>query len=447
MTTMKTAGLVAIAATALSPAAFAQDYFARDRYQAVTDRFQPDFDQEPIRVGTFLASPQAFAGVEVTDNVFAVPDRSGDDAIGTQDDIIGVIGVSSGFQSDWGRHEMGGDVGVTHRQFFDFSDESFTTLNANVRGSYEVSRDFSLDGNVFGVTSADPRTSEAVRDIFEEPVDFRQVGATVQANYTRDRIRLQAFASAVNSDFDDASISEETQAEIGPEQTELFSDQSFRNNTLARVGGQVAYAISPDIAVYGEAEVNARDYDRLTPLAGGTILADRDSEGYRLEVGTDFELPNLLRGNVSVGYLEETRDDPNFVDFDGLSLDATLNWFPTRLTTVTFGAGQRAVDVGVLEAGGALETDLGVRVDHELRRNVLLFGTADFINRDFDTILIGDTPTDREDETILAGFGATYKVSKRFHVDAGYAYFDRSSNIPAVEFTRNAFTLTLRVFP
>ncbi|MEM7767817.1 MAG: outer membrane beta-barrel protein [Pseudomonadota bacterium] len=436
MTKIKTAGLVAIAATAVSPAAFAQDYFARDRYESVTDRYQPDFDQEPVRVGTFLASPVLTVGVEVTDNVFAVPDTAGSDP---EHDVIGIVGASSGFTSDWGRHEVGGDVGVSHREFFDFADESVTTLNGTVRGRLDVSRDFTIDGNVFGVSSADPRTSEAVRAAFAEPVEFDRFGGTIQANYIRDRIRLQGFANVQTVEFDDAKI-RPAFADV------VDGDQGFRSNTLSRVGGQVAYAVLPDVAVYAEAEVNQRDYDELTPLAGGTILADRDSDGYRLEVGADFELPNLLRGDVAVGYLEETRDDPSFVDFDGLSLDATLNWFPSRLTTVTFAAGRRTVDVGVVAAGAALETDGGVRVDHELRRNILLFGRAEYRNRAFDDITLDGGGT-RDDDTWLAGFGATYKINKRFHLDAAYDLFDRSSNLEPVEFTRNAFTVTLRVFP
>jgi len=441
MTRIKTAGLVAIAATAVSPAAFGQDYFVRDRYEKVTDRYQPDFDQEPIRVGTFLASPVLTAGVEVTDNVFAVPDNE-------DEDVIAILGASSGIQSDWGRHEIGGDAGVQHREYFDFSDESVTTLNGTLRGRVDVTRDFNVEGNVFGLTSADPRTSEAIRELYAEPVEFDRLGGTVQANYLRDRIRLRGYLGVETTEYDDATLTEEGLMQLTtPEEREVFTNQGYRSNTLSRIGGQAAYAISPDIAVYAQGEVNQRDYDELTPLDGGATLADRDSEGYRLEVGTDFELPNLLRGDVAVGYLEETRDDPNFVDFDGLSLDATLNWFPTRLTTVTFGAGRRAVDVGLLEAGGALETDFGVRIDHELRRNVLLFARGEYINREFDDAQVPGGTATRDDDTLLAGFGATYKVNKRFHIDAAYDLFDRSSNNEFVEFTRNAFSVTLRVFP
>ncbi len=441
MTTIKTAGLLAIAATAVTPAAFGQDYFTRDRYEKVTDRYQPDFDQEPVRVGTFLATPVLTAGVEVIDNVFAVPDDE-------QGDVIAVLGAASGLQSDWGRHEVGADVGIAHREYFDFTDESVTTLNGSLRGRADVTRDFTLDGSVYGLASADPRTSEAISELFAEPVEFDRFGATAQANYIRDRIRLLAFAGVETTEYDDALLTSAAEAQFPDEEDRAqLANQGFRSNTRSRVGGQVAYAISPDVAVYAQGEVNQREYDELTPLEGGTILANRDSEEYRLEVGTDFELPNLLRGDVAVGYLEETRDDPNFVDFDGLSLDATLNWFPTRLTTVTLNGGRRAVDVGLLEAGGALETDFGVRVDHELKRNILLYARGDFINREFDDEVVPGTTETRDDDTLLAGFGATYKLNKRFHLDAGYSLFDRSSNNEFVEFTRNAFTLTLRVYP
>ncbi|MEL6387806.1 MAG: outer membrane beta-barrel protein [Pseudomonadota bacterium] len=437
MTLLKTAGLMAIAASAISPDAFGQDYFTRDRYQAVTDRFQPDFDQEPIRVGSFVASPVLSAGLQYSDNVFAEPDNE-------REDIVSILGAAVSTTSDWGRHEIGADVGVQHRQYIDFSDESVTTINGILRGRLDVTNDFTFDGSVFAVSSADPRTSEAVAATFAEPVEFTRAGASVQANYVRDRIRLRGYGNVDNTDFDDAVLTPEAALE-DPD----GGDQSFRANTVTRFGGQAAYAISPDIALYTQAEVFERSFDSLNILFDETLGmergASRDSEGYRAEVGADFELPLLLRGDIAVGYLEETRDDPAFADFDGLSLDATLSWFPSRLTTVTFASGRRTIDVGLTGTGGALETDFGVRVDHELQRNILLFARGEIQNRQFDDLQLDDGSI-REDDTIQAGFGATYKLNKRFHLDAGYNLFDRSSNLDPVEFTRNRFTLTLRVF-
>ena len=454
MTWLKTTGLVAATVAIASPLANAQEFFTRDRYTRVTDRFQPDFDPEPVRVGTFLANPVLTAGIEANDNIFAVPDGvvDGDgNTISADSDVIARLGVASRITSDWGRHQLNGNASIDHREFFDFGDESFTTFAAGVGGRFDATRDFNIEANAFGINTAEPRTSEAAARTFAEPIEFTQLGFSIQGNYTRDRVRVRSFVDVNDFDYNDATLSQAARDALGtPEAIAIASDQGFRSNTFSRLGGQVAYAISPDVAFFGQAEVNQREHDVGTlvidELTGEERLANRDSEGYRVEVGADFELPSLLRGDVAVGYLEETRDDPAFADFSGLSLDAALSWFPTRLTTVTGTAYRRTIDVGLVSTGGALETGFGGRVDHELRRNVLIFARADFLNREFEDFELLDGSV-RDDDSIIAGLGATYKLNKRMHLDAAYNLFDRSSNDAFAEFNRNTFSLTLRVFP
>ena len=79
---------------------------------------------------------------------------------------------------------------------------------------------------------------------------------------------------------------------------------------------------------------------------------------------------------------------------------------------------RRVVDTGAFESPSAVETVLGARVDHELRRNVILsaYGTA--FNYDYQE-------TDREDETLEIGAVATYKMNKRVHWEAFVRNRDR----------------------
>jgi hypothetical protein len=122
----------------------------------------------------------------------------------------------------------------------------------------------------------------------------------------------------------------------------------------------------------------------------------------------NFELVSLIRGDIAVGYLNEEKDDAFFADVSGLSVDADMQWFPTRLTTVNFNAARRVVDVGAFNSPSALETRFGAGIDHELRRNILLSGYAGIATYDYED-------TDRKDETLEFGASATYKMNKRVH--------------------------------
>ena len=153
-----------------------------------------------------------------------------------------------------------------------------------------------------------------------------------------------------------------------------------------------------------------------------------------------LSLPILLRGDVAIGYLEDTKDSDVFADVSGLSVEADVQWFPTRLTTVSFDASRRVIDPGLATAGSATALDYGVRVDHELYRNILLFAEAGRNDRDYEDI-------DRDDERLELGFGATYKMNKRIHFDGYFQRIERDSTNPNGNFEQNVFGLAVRIFP
>jgi hypothetical protein len=170
----------------------------------------------------------------------------------------------------------------------------------------------------------------------------------------------------------------------------------------------------------------------------------RDSKGYTLAGGVDFELTALIRGEVAVGYLNEKKDDSFFEDVTGLSLDSRVSWFPSRLTTVNFSAGRRVIDVGAFDAPSAVETRLGVGVDHELRRNIILSGYVTAANYEYEEV-------DREDENLEIGAVATYKMNKRVHWDVFVRNRDRDTSGTGVfgdpTFGETQFGIGLKLFP
>jgi len=171
---------------------------------------------------------------------------------------------------------------------------------------------------------------------------------------------------------------------------------------------------------------------------------NRDSEGYDVQAGLDFELSALFRGVIGVGYLEEDRQDERFEDIDGVSVDANLQWAPTQLTTVTFNGSQGSEDQGLLEAPSALSTRYGARIDHELRRNVIVSAEASIENYKFDDI-------DREDDVTSFGIGADWKLNRSIHLQAFARQADRdtsgASRFFGQSFDKTVIGLGFRLFP
>lgn len=425
---MKRSTLMAFASAATLlvtlPVANAQQadpgFFQRDRYEAVTDRYQEDFDPEPVRIGVFVANSELGIGVRSNDNVFA-------DAMDEESDVIIRLAPTINVRSDWSRHEIGGRVQVEHNEYTDLGSESVTNIRGELRGRLDVSREFDVSGTIFGSEENENRNNVANLAVFEEPVSFQTVGGRTQARWTRDRFRARVGYEVTDFTYDDVPL-------VGGGS----QDNSDRDYTFQRVNSRLSYAVSPDIALFGQVSASQRDYSEPVIIDGAP--ESRDADALTLEVGANFELPQLVRGDIAVGFLEDTKDSDVFADVDGLSVEATLQWFPTRLTTVTFDGGRSVIDPGLATAGSATATDFGVRVDHELRRNWLLFAEGGLRTRDYEDI-------DRDDDLTDLRLGATYKLNKRIHLEAAVSRFDRDSNDPDGDFEQNVFGLTLRVFP
>ena len=62
-----------------------------------------------------------------------------------------------------------------------------------------------------------------------------------------------------------------------------------------------------------------------------TSLLELDSEQYRTQLGVSFQLPQLVRGEIALGYFNESPDSPLFNETDSLAYDVDLEWLPTQL--------------------------------------------------------------------------------------------------------------------
>ncbi len=428
MSKLKRVSLMSVAACALiSPVALGQgsDFFSRDKYESVRERAQPEFDPEPIRLGTFVVRSMGEAGLVSNDNVFAT---SGNE----QSDIVARVGADVSGTTDWSVHAVGFDASAYRNQYLDLSDESTTDLTARLRGRVDVTRAFSVSGAVFAEDRAEPRTDFVNAFGADRPIQYTRTGVQADADYQSDRVRWNNSLTLSEENYEDSEA-------LG---TGLNIDQDYRDRKVTQGRSRLSYAVSPNLAVFGQGTFGQSEYD-TTQIFGG-LPRSRDSSGYTISGGVDFELTALVRGDVAVGYLNEDKDDDFFADVSGLSVDAQMEWFPTRLTTVNFNAVRRVVDTGAFDSPSAVETRFGAGVDHELRRNIILSGYAGISNYEYEEI-------DRKDENLEFGAVATYKINKRLHWEVFARNRDRDVSGTAVfgdpSYGQTQFGIGLKLFP
>ncbi len=401
---------------AAAQAADGDSFFQRDRYTAVNERQQPEFDPEPIQSGALLLRPQLEVGAGARSNLFA----SSNDKVS---DVFLVIAPSISGETTWSRNALGFNVYVAHNEYLDTDEESSTGYGADVTARLDASSRLNFDGRIVGDRSYEPRSSAASLPNALEPVEIDRLGGEVGANYEFGRVKLRGRVAADEYNFADVAL-----------RSGGTADQDFRDRTDLSVGGRAAYAMERDWALFAETQFIDRNYDAPTLFNP----FNRDNQGVVFLVGTDFELASLMRGEIAVGYQSFEFDDAAFSDVDGISVDARLQYFVTELTTLTGAATRTVTDSGLIGSAGTVLTGVDLRADHELRRNLLIYGEVNFANFDFQDV-------NRSDDRFIIGAGTTWKLNKRMAVEAGYQLIDQSSNVQ--DFTDNRVLVTLKLFP
>lgn len=376
------AALIAV----LSPAVAS----AQEEEASVRARPRPEYDPLGKRFGGFDLNASVQLGVESTDNLFATETLQ-------QDDVILSARPQATLSSHWNRHALVIAAGADLNSHQDFSSEDATSHFVSAYGRLDVGSDTQVSGTLRAAHEVEPRTDP---DSIEtgEPVEFDRTDASASVQHTFNRLRLRGTVSSVDYDY-----------ESQPSQP---FDQDLRDRTEQAISGRAEVAISPRLALVGQVTSDTREYD------DPTVSATLDSEGTTFLAGVSLDLTNLISGEVTVGQFE--REYENGETVDGVALDANVEWYITRLTTLTFQGRRAAEESGATVVSPFVETVVSGRVDHELLRNLILsaeIGTAD---RNYEVI-------DREDEAMYGTLEAEYLVNRRISLEARYVYEDNTS--------------------
>lgn len=395
----------------VAPVAMAQDEsnpFLRGRYTSVTEREQPEFDPEPVRAGAFNIWSSVGASAEYNDNILATPDNEESDTILRLRPRIDV-------RSDWTAHEIAAGAEVDHKEYSDFDEESSTDYYAFLNGRLDATRNLMFRGGVDTGSFTEERYAAASFGQTER-ASFDRTGAFVQGIYRLDRWQFDATVGTTEEEFDQAN-------------------QQFRDNTTNYVNARLSYALSPDVAVFVQGYRADQDYGS----------SDRDGTRTTVDAGVNFELGAPFRGEIAMGSFKDERDNTAaFGDIDGFNVRANVEWFPTQLTTVTFTANRGVVDPGLALSASAVNTTYGIRADHELLRNLLLFGSLREETNTYEGVNF-----DREDEALTAAVGLAWKLNKnaRFELEYSGRSQDSSGADAGPNIDQNIISVGIRVYP
>jgi len=394
--------------------------FERDRNISVRERPRPDYISNGYNIGTFQVQPEIGLAVEYYDNVFG-------DAVDEESDVVYVAQPAVIAESTWSRHSLVGDAAVSSRNYQEFTDENTVDYTVGVGGRLDILRSAFVEAGARYSDLHEQRTAPGLANRAAEPIEYDQADVFVGTQVERGRVRLGAEVDTAFFDFDDVAL------ENGG-----VGDLDFRDRTEYGATARADVAISPDTAIFLRGSV--RDYQYYQRPAPGEL--ERDSTGYTVDTGADFDIRGVARGVVGAGYTEREFEDPTLDNISGVTLNGSLEWFATDLTTVTFNSSRGVSEAAIGSAAAFLSTSVSATIDHELRRNIIVSGTVSWEEDDYQNI-------DRNDNRIQVAAGVSYFVNRHLGLRASYAYVDQTADGSAgfQEYDRNILAVSLVARP
>jgi hypothetical protein len=388
---------IALTAPQIAQAQDLGSNFKRDKNVSVRQRPRPDYEAAGQKAGGFTVYPRVTVDLEHNDNIYAV-------ATGKTDDNIWRVKPEVAIRSDWSRNALGFFAGANVIRYADHSSENAEEYTLAGNGRIDIDRGSNITGSVQAQKLVEPRTAPTSPVAAAEPVKYDLNQGSIVL--TKEFNRLRVVGRVDDKDFNYKDVKNIAGTGV--------VDQDFRDRNELYYGAKAEYAVSPDTAVYASALGNKKDYDT------NVATLDRSSDGYVVGVGANFDISELARGDVQVGYMKQSYDQATFKSISGFNASGRVEWFPTQLTTVGVN-GSRTIEEAVAPGSpGYVSNNIGASIDHELLRNVLLSASYSHGKDNYEQI-------DRDDKRDNLSATATYLLNRRVGLFLTYNYLKQSS--------------------
>jgi hypothetical protein len=372
------------------------------------------YDPLGTRAGAFRIFPSTDVSLSYDDNVNATKDD-------TKDDFVATFAPNVAVQSDFSRHALGFNVFSEVGRYFQETKEDYWDFGIQSNGRLDITRDNNLQG---GFTVArlhdardDPEDDASVAES-RRPVRYMNYDASLAYNHLFNRITFRVTGVFDRNDY---------------RQGAGTANQNDRDINIYTGLLRVGYNVSPRINTFVEGEGFAQRRDVHRDEDG----FERDNNGWAARGGVAVNFTDLLFGEAFAGYTTQYYDDSAFDTNSGFDYGINLTWLPTQLTTVTATGASEFQPTTNEDSSANFQTTIGLRVDHELLRNVLIGVEGGYQRDDFEN-------TNQTDNRFDVGADVSYLINRHFSVGAAYGFTTQQSDDNEEEFDRNIVSIRLR---
>ncbi len=381
-------------------------------------RRAPAPDDDPyaalgVRAGGFIVYPSVTVAAGFTSNAAG--------AAGGAGSATATVSPEIAIRSDWAENEANLTLGGSYETFFDGVTAGKPTAAVDANGRIDLQDGWAValaGGYAFETQSiSDPNfpagvdRPPGVHDLTGSLGLERDSGpAVVQLEGLVDRTIYENGASGG-----------------------LVVPQGDRTNTVFGGRVRVGYQTGASLVPFVEAELRRRAYDQTIDDNG--LMRSGFLQAYR--AGVMIDRAPVLSGELAVGYLSASFDDPALAALAALVIDGSLVWSPSALTSVTVDAATSIDPSTDPVSSGSIVHDASLNFAYDWRRNVTLNGTASLRHERFQG-------TGQVDTNYKAGFAATWKASRSFYLTGRYEHEWLVSTLAGRGFHSDAVLVELR---
>jgi len=385
---------------------------------------------DPVQTGTpALADPDPFAPTGIRLGTFDL-NVSLEQAIGYSDNVSEQVdgdagafsetSVDASLTSDWSRHEWQTNINGSYRRPFDDDEidqpqfDIDTALRLDLIDGYTVTTRGFYSLSTQGFTS-----STLVPGAIDNPIQ-ENFGASLELQRTGRKLQLTLRGEYDRDEFDDTDLG-----------GGLIQSEADQNNDEFGITARVGYEVSPALTPFIEGSYAVRDFEQEVDRNGNR----RDSNIFELRGGVEVDLGEKLAGEIALGYVSESFDDPALENLDAFTVNGQLDWSPQRDTQVAVTLGTQTNNSIIANENGSIIYSGRLDVDRQItdRLSVNAFADAQVETND-------DNNT-----TFQIGVGTQYWVNRFMAITSQVDYQRFQSDAPNSDFDATSGQIGVRL--
>jgi hypothetical protein len=401
------------------PAPTAPDALAPELPRTLIRRPVPDeapFDPTGISAGAFVLRP----AVETSGGYDSNPART---TAGGRASLFGIVAPELKLNSTWARHELTADLRGSYITYATTPQFDRPDFNGKIDGRVDVTSHTQLNLESRLIISTDnPGTPNFQAGLARLPI-FTDAGGSIGLGQRFNRLDVSLKGSFDRTMYQQSVLTDGT--------TQSNDDRNF-DQLAAQL--RANYELTPGVKPFAEVDVDHRAHDLQLDRSG----LERDSQGSAARIGTSFELSRILTGELAFGYLSRTYRDPTLPAVSGPTIDGSLVWLATALTTVKLTASTIASETTIAGVSGIFTHEVGLEVDHSFRR--WLLGTLKFTTDRDDYV-----GSPRIDYRYAGSAALTYMLTRELQIRSELRREWLASNQPGNDYAAYVALLGLRL--